>query len=204
MLPSRHRADLDRIEFITFPPLTSCTTHITSQYLSCTAGNSTDMPPPFVDRMATIQETIDNPSSSNMAQQQGPGYKLVRVAEANPRPNNMFNGLLRIMSMVVEVLFLRPLRCFQLWQIVTYVRLLVQTSLMNSAGISPKLFAFSQFLDMSEYYSNVGDPVADLRYQSPQSTIWLSPLLGPSRLESVAQEILAYTSLRAKASLVST
>lgn len=115
--------------------------------------------------MATIQETIDNPTPANMAEQQGPGYKLVRVAEANSRPDNMLNGILKIMGVVAEVLLLRALRVFQLWQVITYVALLVWTSTLNGAGTSSKLFALSQLLDLSEYCFSVDRENPDLMLQ---------------------------------------
>ena len=125
--------------------------------------------------MATIQETIDNPTPPNMAEQQGPGYKLVRVAEANSRSNNMLNGILKIMGVVVEALFLRAIRVFQLWQVTTYVALLVWTSTLQGAGTSPKLFALSQLLDLGEYCFPVDWENPDFVLQSLPSPTLQSP-----------------------------
>ena len=108
------------------------------------------MPSPFVDRMATIQETIDNPTSSEMAEQQGPGYKLVRVAVANPVQKTFSSIIIALVTPLCTGIFFPLLEFFHLVEIFTYLGLLYQTSKMSDAGISPKLFALSQFLDMSK------------------------------------------------------
>ncbi len=123
------------------------------------------MPSPFVDRMATIEETTDNPTPGNMAEQQGPGYKLVRVAEANSQPRGMLKTVATIVFLC-EVFFLRLLRVFHLWQIITYVVLLAWTSTRDGGGTSPKLFAVSQFLDLSKHFPAVDEGGADQMLQS--------------------------------------
>ena len=124
------------------------------------------MPLPYVDRMATIQETIDNPTPSEMGEQQGPGYKLIRVAEANPVQKTFSSIIIALVTPLCTGIF--PfLEFFHLVEIFIFLSLLFLTLKMSDAGISPMLFALSQLLDMSMCTLKPGLTRADFSY-SPE------------------------------------
>lgn len=100
----------------------------------------------FVDRMATIDETADIP---NPPEQETPSYKLVNMKPARtPGLLSFIGAFIGVQSLVLTSLFFPMLRFMQLTEIVTYLSFLISTSVVSGTGISPKLFALSQVLDL--------------------------------------------------------
>ena len=111
------------------------------------------MPSPFVDRMATIDEKGGHHVAIDMAE---PPYKIVRVAEANPKPHNpALDLIVSILNIICDRMLFPLLRFFDLLEVITYIFLLAGTAALSGSGIAPKLFAISQLIDMSKLSSKL-------------------------------------------------
>ena len=98
--------------------------------------------------MATIHDTVDNPTSADMAEQDGPGYKLVKMADVKAQGNPAANKVKSILLNACSVFLLPVLTVLNFTEICTFLWLLVWTAFDSAACPSAKLVAFGQLLDL--------------------------------------------------------
>jgi hypothetical protein len=108
--------------------------------------------------MATIEERADPTTSGDTTQPQAHGYRLVRVAEEGPGESKFLAAVISFILFIASAFLFPLLRFVQMFEIANYVGALLQTSFESGVGISAKLFAVGQFLELSKYH-----PVSSLQ-----------------------------------------